>query len=96
MRVRTAPTATITEARDRLTKIVASFRASDDAEPVVFGDRRTPEAVVIPYELYEMIQDVAEELVIAAQAHERRAVDTGTRYTLPEVAERFGIDVDDL
>lgn len=94
--MRATPTATISEARARLTKIVASFREGQDAEPVVFGDRRTPEAVVIPYALYELLQDVAEELVIAAQVQERRAADTGVRHSFEDVAARFGIDPDDL
>ncbi|MGI9016126.1 MAG: hypothetical protein ACR2HR_03315 [Euzebya sp.] len=91
-----ASPSTITETRDRLTKIVAGFREREEAEPVVFGNRRTPEAVVIPYDLYELIQDLAEELVIAAQLHERCGADDGTRYSMAEVSAHFGIDIFDL
>ena len=52
---------TISSAREQLTTHVARFRAEGiDAEPVVFGDHRQAEAVLLPYATFELLLDVAE------------------------------------
>lgn len=86
-----------TEARDQLTKTVKRFREEGaTAQPVVFGSHRKPEAVVVPYAAYEALRELAEELAVAHELRERDARDTGTRRSLADVAERFGVDLDDL
>ena len=84
-------------ARRELTQTVSRFRDEGaDAEPVVFGSHRKPEAVVLPYEAYEALMVLAEEYAIAARIRERDAADTGTRYTLDEVADELGVDLEAL
>lgn len=88
---------TISDARRHLTKHVARFREEGlDAEPVVFGDRRTAEAVVIPFEMFQLLLDVAEDIAIAERIRERVATDTGVRSSLVDAAAEFGIDLDAL
>lgn len=44
----------LSEVRQRLSAILARFRREGAAaEPVAFGSHRKPEAVLLPYELYE-------------------------------------------
>ena len=87
---------TISDARAKLTSHVARFRAEGlDAEPVVFGDHRQPEAVLLPYATFELLLDVAEDIAIAARVRERLAVDSGARRTLAEVAADLGVEFDD-
>lgn len=87
---------TISDARANLTSHVARFRAEGlDAEPVVFGDHRQPEAVLLPYATFELLLDVAEDIAIAERVRERLAVDSGARRTLAEVAADLGVGFDD-
>ena len=47
-----------TEARTTLSQTVARFRNEGaSAEPVVFGDHRKPEGVVLSYELYIQLEE---------------------------------------
>ncbi|QTX05127.1 nucleotidyltransferase family protein [Agromyces archimandritae] len=39
----------VSDARDALTKTLRAFRDDPEAEPVVFGSHRKPEAVIVPY-----------------------------------------------
>jgi PHD/YefM family antitoxin component YafN of YafNO toxin-antitoxin module len=88
---------TISDARANLTSHVARFRAEGiGAEPVVFGDHRLPEAVLLPFETFELLLDVAEDIVIAERIRERDARDSGNRTTLAEAAAELGIDLDEL
>ena len=88
---------TISDARKHLTGHVARFRAEGlDAEPVVFGDHRQPEAALLPFETFQLLLDVAEDIAIAQRIREREASDTGNRTSLAEVAAEFGIDLDEL
>lgn len=85
---------TISDARRQLTKHVARFRAEGlDAEPVVFGDHRTAEAVMVPFEMFQLLLDVAEDIAIAERIREREAADTGARTSLADAAAEFGIDL---
>jgi len=88
---------TISDARRNLTGHVARFRREGlDAEPVVFGDHRRPEAVLLPHATFELLLDLAEDLVIAERLRIRRAADRGNRTTLAEAAVVLGVDLDDL
>ncbi len=86
---------TISDARRLLTKHVSRFRAEGvDAEPVVFGDHRHPEAVVLPYATFALLLDVAEDIAIAQRLRERSANDSGERISLGALAEELGVDLD--
>lgn len=88
---------TTTEARRDLTKAVERFRREGpDAEPVIFGSHRKPEAAVIPYRAYELLVELAEEVAVARRVRERDARDSGRRWTLSQVAEEFGVDLDEV
>lgn len=67
-----------------------------DAEPVVFGDNRRPDAALLPYETFELLLELAEDIVIAQRVREREAADSGNRPSLAEVAEELGVDLDEL
>jgi hypothetical protein len=65
-----------TEARDTLSKILARFRDEGPrATPVLFGDHRKPEAVVVPIELWDQVEtmimqirlDTAQDIHAASQ-----------------------------
>jgi antitoxin StbD len=48
-------------ARAELTTRVSEFRdLGDDARPIVFGSHRKPQAVVVPYDLFTALLDLAE------------------------------------
>ncbi len=88
---------TVSDTRKNLTGHVARFRSEGlDAEPVVFGDHRRPEAVLLPFEMFQLLIDVAEDIVLGQRVRERAATDTGDRTTLGDAATRFGIDLDTL
>jgi PHD/YefM family antitoxin component YafN of YafNO toxin-antitoxin module len=64
------------EARAQLPALLARFRqAGADAEPVVIGARRRPEAVVLSYERYLKLAG-GRERVAAALEQQAREVDT--------------------
>ena len=88
---------TISEARTRLPAHVRRFREQGlDAEPVVLGDRRHPDAALLPYETFKLLLDVAEAGASAPRIRARAAADAGTRTTLAEAADGFGIDLETL
>jgi len=52
----------LSEVRARLSGILARFRREGAAaEPVAFGSRRKPEAILIPYEAYERYEALARQ-----------------------------------
>ena len=55
--------------------------------------RRHPDAVLLPYETFTLLLDVAEDIAIAERIREREATDDGQRTRLAEVAAEFGIDL---
>lgn len=79
------------EARELLGKTVDSFRVSDNAQPLIFGSHRKPEAVVIPYGLYRDMLPLLEDLEIARTARAR--IDAGDSEPLADVAARLGLQV---
>lgn len=98
MNVYTSETpATVSDTRKNLTGHVARFRREGvEADPIIFGDRRRPEAVLLPFDTFELLLDVAEDIVLGQRIRERLEVDDGTRVSLADAAEAFGIDLDDL
>lgn len=88
---------TISDTRELLTGHVARFRKEGlEAEPVIFGERRKPQAALLPYETLRLLLEVAEDVVIAERVRERDATDSGNRTTLAEFASEFGVDLDEL
>lgn len=88
---------TISDARKHLTGHVARFRDEGlDAEPVIFGDHRQPEAALLPYDTFQLLLDIAEDVAIAERIRERLKADTGNRTSLSDAAAEFGIDLDEL
>ena len=88
---------TISDARSQLLTHLARFRRDGlDAEVVIFGDHRQPEAALLPYETFTLLLDVAEDIAIAERIRERYAADTGTRTSLEDVATGLGIDLAEL
>ena len=69
------------EAREALSKVLATFRREGrDARPVFFGSRRQPEAVIIPVELFEELLPLMEDVLIAREVQARRAGHDGTTW----------------
>ena len=87
----------VSEARACLTEITAIFRKEGvSAGIVVFGNRRVPEAAIVPYEIIELLDPIIEDMVIATRIRARDAADTGVRYSLEEVLSELGMsDVDE-
>lgn len=89
-----SPVLPTNEARGVLPQTLARFRARGAlAEPMVFGTHRRPEAVVIPFELYEELLPVIEDIEIAHLVRERAAA--GDAVPLADVAAAIGLDADD-
>ena len=85
----------VSEARACLTEITAIFRKEGAAAGiVVFGNRRVPEAAIVPYEIIELLDPIIEDMVIATRIRARDAADTGVRYTLEEIAAKYGFGED--
>ncbi len=88
---------TISHTRAHLTGHVKRFREEGlDAEPVVFGDNRQPDAALLPFETFELLMEIAEDIAIAQRVQAREAEDTGNRTSLGAVAEELGVDLEDL
>lgn len=84
-----------TEARRDLNRTLKRFRAEGPtAEPVLLGAHRKPEAIILPYEAYEVLRDVIEDVAIAAQLRERDRDDDGTRISVEDLADDLGIALD--
>ena len=81
------------DARTALPAALRRFRTEGaSSEPVVFGAHRKPEAVVIPFELYEQLLPVIEDLQIAQLVRDRSA---GESVPLADIAATVGLDPDD-
>jgi hypothetical protein len=52
--------------------------------------------VILPYEQYVALMTIIEDLVIAERVAARGTGDDGRRYTLEDVADEAGIDLDTL
>ena len=90
-------TETISDTRAALSSHLARFRVDGvESEPVVFGEHGRREAVLLSFATFELLCDVAEELVITDRIRERSAADSGDRTALADVACEFGIDLDEF
>lgn len=88
---------TISSTRAKLTGHVKRFREQGlDAEPVVFGDNRRPDAALLPFETFELLMEIAEDIAIAQRVRARTEQDTGNRASLGEVAEELEVDLESL
>lgn len=88
---------TISDARDNLTVHVARFRREGvEAEPVILGSRREPEAALLPYASFVLLMDIAEDIAIAERIREREASDSGERISLGALADELGFDLEQL
>ncbi len=64
---------TTIEARSGLSAILGRFRADATAQPVVFGNHRRAEAVVMPFAQFERMLEIVEDQTIAPTVAERIA-----------------------
>lgn len=88
---------TISDTRQHLTSHVARFREQGiEAEPVVFGDHRQPEAALLPYETFRLLLDVAEDIAIAERLRQRLADDDGQRIELAALAAELEVDIESM
>lgn len=82
------------EARTEFPKALTRFREQGIiAEPLVFGAHRRPEAVVIPFELYQSLLPAIEEIEIAKIVRERSA---GEATPLSDLAAELGLNPADF
>ncbi|NQU37786.1 MAG: hypothetical protein HQ526_09375 [Actinobacteria bacterium] len=78
MAVKKIQVLTTGEARDGLNQIAASFSMEGrQATPLMFGSHRKPQAVIVPVELWELIEDAWD----LTQVDEVLAADDGARLT---------------
>lgn len=82
---------TSTEARTGLSGHLREFRAlGAAAAPVIIGDRRKPEAALIPIEMYERLLDTIEEISLEAVVRERVAA--GGERPLDDLISDLGLE----
>ena len=62
-----------------------------EAQPMVFGSHRKPEAAVIPYELYERIATIIEDHEIAELVRERST--EGPAEAMDELFVKFDVEL---
>jgi hypothetical protein len=87
---------TIREARKPPPRVRRFREQGLDAQPVILGERRHPDAAPLPYATFQLLLDVAEDVAIAQRIRDRDATDNGYRTTLAEAAAEFGIDLEAL
>ncbi len=81
------------DARIELPKALRRFREQGlTAEPLIFGSHRRPEAVVIPFDLYQALLPAIEEIEIAAVMRDRGS---DAPRPLAELAAELGLDASD-
>jgi|AACY02.12.fsa_nt_gi hypothetical protein len=62
----------VSQAREGLSQVLHRFKADGlSATPLIFGSHRKPEAVAIPYELFEALLPAIEDVLLAATIRER-------------------------
>jgi len=86
------------EFRERIKQILDGFRQlGSKAEPVFFGPRRKPEAVLISYSRYEDMIEELENAAIVRMVEERLpAADVKLGTELDDVVREFGFDPDEI
>jgi hypothetical protein len=62
----------VAQAREEFSKVVRRFREEGiSAQPVVFGSHRKPEAVTIPYAMFQALLPAMEDILLAGTIRER-------------------------
>lgn len=80
------------EARGQLSQALERFRRDGaTAEPLVFGGHRKPEGVIIPFALFEQMQPMREDLLIA-ETIRRRASEPAESKPLDDLMVELGFD----
>ncbi len=70
-------TYTTTEARESLSSTLARFRDEGEAaEPLVFGDRRRAEGVVLPYSVYQQLEPLIGQMRFEAATNVLGRIET--------------------
>ena len=64
----------VSQAREELSKVIRRFREEGlSSKPIIFGSHRKPEAVTIPYELFEALLPAIEDVLLAETIREGRS-----------------------
>jgi hypothetical protein len=87
-RTEVVPTA---EARADFLGYVRGFREDPNADPVVVGAHRRPEAVMLSYQAYLALLERVEDAEIRDLVTERTSAADGSRLSAEEVFEAAGI-----
>lgn len=83
------------EARETLGDTLSRFRSEGiAAEPMVFGAQRKPEAVMIPFETFQALVPLMENLTVAETIRPR--IEAGGAAPLSETAAALGLDPADF
>lgn len=62
----------VAQARDEFSRVVSRFRAEGiSARPVVYGSHRKPEAVTIPYAMFQALLPAMEDILLAETVRAR-------------------------
>jgi len=62
----------VSQAREELSKVIRRFKEEGlSSKPIIFGSHRKPEAVTIPYELFEALLPAIEDVLLAETIRER-------------------------
>lgn len=85
---------TASDARAGLNSTLQRFRSDGvTAEPLVFGSHRKPEAVVLPWALYERLLPAVEDILIAENVR-ARINDPRPSVPFDEAVSSLGFDPD--
>lgn len=81
------------EARAKLPSMLRNFREQHaSAAPIVVGAHRKPEAAIIPFELFEKLLPLIEDLEIAETVRARVAAGPAT--PIDDLATQYGVSFD--
>lgn len=85
---------TLTQVRSLVSQTVNRFRREGiTSEPVIFGHHGKPEAVTLPYEMYEALLPAVEEVLLAVTVRARLA---GAPSSWNEVLADLSISQEDI
>ena len=89
------PVLSVREARAGLSSTLAAFRRDGGAAaPVLLGSQRRPEAAIIPFDMYERLAGLLDDLEIAETVQARLSAPASQPMSV--TAEKLGIDLDAL
>ncbi len=85
-----------TEARTQLPAAASRFRREGlTAEPIVFGNHRKPEGVMLPFALFEKLLPAIEEVLLAETVRARIA-DPTPNESFDELVQDLGFSLADF